>query len=200
MEELNDVYFDPEVDGAVKFVEGTFPAYISALKLVYLKPKDNGSGYMRCDAEDPDAVLMISDYMFKISEEAGTMTADDPETKKKISCEHMVGKEFGPAAYVIPTLNLSGSDEDRWKNGEYINYHERLGIEFPTKKIDGKKVKQLAKVEEDDVFGIPVWITLKPEKDKTDPEKSYMKVFIIKLREGVERLTREKAEEDELPF
>ena len=197
MEETN-VYFNPETDGPTKYYEGTFPAHIVDLELIGLMKTDTG-GYARCEHNNPDTELVISEITFKIAQEINNMTVEDPDTGEQTCPSSMAGKEFKPGQYVIPALNMKPGDEG-WKNGKYIQFFENLGIEFPTKKIDKVEVKQVAKVELEDVYGLPVMITLNREKDKNDPEKSYMKVFAVNPWADGKQVTKEEMEEDDLPF
>jgi hypothetical protein len=160
--------YDPETDRLVPFTEGVYPAHIVALDKKDLKGDGN----------------LLFDYTFKIAPEAVKVTVKDPETGQNIPARHMVGKKFNMARTKGVWLNPFVGKDDAWKNANYVEFHEKIGIEMPRDK-DG--AIEIMEVEHEDVLGMPVAIELKWEKAK-DGDKKYMKVFsVIPWKRGVRK-------------
>jgi len=179
----NPPVYNPEKDGEQKLYEGDYPAHISSLE---------------CKTYNDSTVY---DYKFKIATEAHSMTIDDPETKETVPLSNMVGKEFNLGRDASVWLNPNPGDNDGWKNRKYIEFHTDVcGLKFPTKTIEDVEVVTLQEVEIQDVFGIPVIITLAYEFRKDDKTKKYMKVVKVTPWDAGKRISKEDAEENDLPF
>lgn len=119
-------------------------------------------------------------------------------------CTHLKDKKFRDNGYFVFLDSSSGS-----KNAKYFELLESLNIELATDKVDGKEVKKLVLIEEDDVIGLPVQIKLKRETYITSATKhlppseqekrSVFKVNTIKEWKGGKKVEVEELEQD-VPF
>ena len=119
-------------------------------------------------------------------------------------CSHLKDKKFRDNGFFVFLDSSSGS-----KNSRYFELLENLNIELATDKVDGKEVKKLVLIEEDDVVGLPVQIRLKKETYITSATKhlppseqekrSAFKVSTIKTWEGGKKVQVEELEQD-VPF
>ena len=119
-------------------------------------------------------------------------------------CSHLKDKKFRDNGFFVFLDSSSGS-----KNSRYFELLENLNIELATDKVDGKEVKKLVLIEEDDVVGLPVQIRIKRETYITSATKhlppseqekrSAFKVSTIKTWEGGKKVQVEELEQD-VPF
>ena len=119
-------------------------------------------------------------------------------------CSHLKDKKFKDNGFFV-FLDSSSSS----KNSRYFELLENLNIELATDKVDGKEVKKLVLIEEDDVVGLPVQIRLKRETYITSATKhlppseqekrSVFKVNTIKEWKGGKKVEVEELEQD-VPF
>jgi hypothetical protein len=181
-----EILFDPEEDGKEKpTLLGTFPAHIV--------------GYLEGTANNASIPYNVK---FKIAPEAKEMkginwkdkTEKDPEGVE-VPADYMVGREVRSVGI---WLNPDPKPTDRWKNRDYVNFLEAIGIELKTVEKDGKKFQSLVTLEEHEVIGRPCMITVKLENDKR-PEMSgrqYPKAFSFQVWDGGERIDVTEDEED----
>lgn len=175
--------YNPETDAPPKFYPGVYPAYISGFEL--FQPATTTSA--------------VCKFKYRIAEEANGIEVTDPDTGKKVVPLTMIGKEFEMSRDASIWFNSQPIEGDEWKNANYIEFVEGvLGLTFPRKLVGKTEVVEIQEIEDEDVIGIPVWVTLNHEVDKKT-EKKYMKVFDVKPWD-VPRKTKNELEEDSLPF
>ena len=124
--------------------------------------------------------------------------------QKVANCSHLKDRVFQDNGYFIFTDTTSAS-----KNRRYFELLDNLEVKCEEANVDGRKVKKLVLVEEDDVVGKPVLITVKRHEFVTSETKhlsqdqqerrSTFKVKNVSLwKEGT---ALEPAElEDDVPF
>tara|TARA_R100001530_G_scaffold14213_2_gene12899 strand:- start:682 stop:1320 length:639 start_codon:yes stop_codon:yes gene_type:complete len=129
---------------------------------------------------------------------------DGDGSPSSVTCSHLKGRTYKDNGFFVFLNSESGS-----KNSRYFDLLDGLGIKCDTDKIDGKEVKKLVLIEEEDVVGKPVYVSLKREQYVTAATKhlppheqetrSTFKVKTVKTWEGGESITPSEIE-DEVPF
>ena len=82
------------------------------------------------------------------------------------TCEHLKGREFRDNGFFIFTDSTSSS-----KNRRYFELLDNLKVKCEEAKVDGQTIKKLVLIEEDDVVGKPVMITVKRTEYVTSETK-----------------------------
>ena len=106
-------------------------------------------------------------------------------------------------------MNIFLNSSSASKNDRYFGLLENLGIELKTDKVDGKDVKKLILIEEEDVIGTPVKVNVKRETYITaatkhlppneQEQRSTFKVAIVKTWQGGVKLSEDEMDSD-VPF
>ena len=86
--------------------------------------------------------------------------------QKVTSCAHLRDKVFYDSGYFIFTDTSSAS-----KNRRYFELLDKLNVKCDETSVEGKKVKKLVLIEENDVVGKPVLITIKRHEYVTSDTK-----------------------------
>ena len=76
--------------------------------------------------------------------------------QKEESCDHLLGRTFYDNGWFVFTTSQSAS-----KNERYFSLLAKLGVKCKEQSVDGKKIKKLVLLEEDDVVGTPVMVDVK---------------------------------------
>ena len=82
------------------------------------------------------------------------------------TCEHLKGREFQDNGHFIFTDTTSST-----KNRRYFELLDKLEVNCEETSVEGNKVKQLVLIEEDDVVGKPVIVTIKRTEFVTSETK-----------------------------
>jgi len=167
MEILENVFFDPEVDGKPRtsFLVGTFPAHIVAYE-----PGDDINGSI------PNNITVQFDDSIK-----GLTGVDYRNDNKEVPADHMAGKELRSIAF---WLTKNPGEGEGWKNTRYNQMAEAMGFELPD---DGNGKKMQIKLNEVDLLGLPCLVDVKLEKSKNNGNL-YPKVFNLTLWEDGEKI------------
>ena len=120
------------------------------------------------------------------------------------TCDHLKDRIFRDNGWFIFTSSGSSSKNDR-----YFKLIETLGVKCKEEQVDGKTVKKLVLLEESDVVGLPVWVTVRRKEFITsetkhlppsEQEKRHtFEVFQVDPREDGTRLTSDEVDND-VPF
>lgn len=160
MEKLNTFFDESEVGQTI--LQGTFPMHV-----------------IKVDVGEAVKGSIPYNLTFKIAKEAGKFKGSNPKTGEEELAEGMVGREVRSIGV---WLNPNPGPGESWRNNRYVALIEATGITLEEVNQNGKKVKQLVKVEELDLLGKPILGEIKPEVDKRDKDKpaveqrSYQKV------------------------
>lgn len=192
--------------------EGAYPAHITGLNH---KEVDTRSG--------PAIVVNMT---FKIAEQAGHLSQNlwkmngfnyvrDEENNRvpaingdgeqlTAPCTHMVGKTYYDNGWFIFTESQSGG-----KNEKYFGLLETLGVKVEEITVNDKSVKKLVLIEEGDVVGKPVIVTLNKHEFITSETKNLpseqqekrttFKVKALQMWKDGPEISADELEED-IPF
>jgi len=178
MEDLG-VLYDPINDGQEKTtLLGVFPAHI-----VGFKEGDKYKGSIPYNVT------------FKIAPEAAELTGTNwkSESNEDISADYMPGREVRSKGI---WLNPDPKPEERWKNRDYRNFLEAIGIELKMVEKSGQKYESLVTLEEAEALGRPCLVTIKLENDKRDPDRKFPKVFGVQSWDNGDRIDVTEDEPD----
>jgi len=190
MPEEVGVLFDPEEDGKPKpILTGTFPAHITGYK------EGNAvNGSIPYNVEFKIAkVVGEKDSEFKgVNWQA--VSQDNP-SGEEVDASYMAGRTVRSIGI---WFNPDPKPEERWKNRDYVNFLESIGIELPETEQGGKKYKTLVTLEESEAIGRPCIVTIRLESDKRagKSDNKYPKVFSVQTWEDGKRIDVTEGEED----
>jgi hypothetical protein len=172
------VLFDPIKDGEEKpTLLGVFPAHIVGYK--------EGNKYKSS---------IPYNVTFKIAPEAAELTGTNWKQKdEETSADYMPGREVRSVGI---WLNPDPKPEERWKNRDYRNFLEAIGIELKTIEKGGQKFESLVTLEEAEALGRPCLVNIKLEKDKREADRVYPKVFGVQSWDNGERIDVTEDEPD----
>ena len=207
--ELENVLFDiNKKEAFVPVEEGTYFAHISELTTKEMNTKAGPAiivnmGYTlddKCATLDQPAYEMVG-YKHRLDVNGKKIPLLDSDGEQKlIPCTHLPGKKFYDNGFFIFTNNESAN-----KNSKYFKLLDSLGIEL--EEVNG--MKKLVLVEEEDVIGLPVQITLETHtyvtRDTKDlpveqqEKRSLLKANEVTSWEDGERISQEELDDD-VPF
>ena len=193
--------------------EGTYPAHVSKLSIREGVPTKAGEAIVvnmeyKIAPEVEECfqqVFQMEGYEYVKDKDGNKIhLLDGDGSPSSVKCSHLKGRTYKDNGFFIFLNSSSGS-----KNARYFEVLDQLGIELETDKVDGKEVKKLVLIEEEDVIGKPVNIVLKREEYITAATKhlppneqerrSVFKVQTIKAWEGGESISQEEMDDD-VPF
>lgn len=175
MKQSEGAVYNPEKDGTPKKYRGLVPAHCIKFEIKYYGEQSIFNLYWRVNEEAANLPLSIIEF--------------DKTTGKIKEIE-----EAKPHLEIIGTEQKSGTfyhpnpdEKNRWKNRDYFELLEALGIELPQDE-DGNYI--LAEIEEEDVIGMPalIMLDLVPNKDK---DRAYQNVVKFLSWENGVRLNPE---------
>tara|TARA_Y100000310_G_C20662711_1_gene805666 strand:+ start:558 stop:1193 length:636 start_codon:yes stop_codon:yes gene_type:complete len=143
--------------------EGTYPAHIASLntKDVHTKAGEaivvNMTYKIADEAADMTQQLYQTEgYKFVRNNDGDRIPLQNGKGKPKtVSCGHIVGRTFYDNGWFIFTQGSSSG-----KNRRYFELLDKLGVECTEEEVDGKTHKKLVLLEEGDVIGKPVQVTI----------------------------------------
>ena len=158
-----DATFDPDSKWR-PIEEGLYPAHIAS---VVHKDVDTRAGeaivvnmtYKVADAvSDVDQPLWKMDgYKYQKDTSGNRIPVTNGNGEQAVaSCSHLKDKVFYDNGYFIFTDTSSAS-----KNRRYFELLDKMDVKCEETSIEGKKVKKLVLIEEEDVVGKPVLISVK---------------------------------------
>tara|TARA_R100001480_G_C4689496_1_gene175950 strand:+ start:115 stop:750 length:636 start_codon:yes stop_codon:yes gene_type:complete len=168
-----DATFDPS-NKWMPIEEGTYPAHIKSLSTKEINTRAGEAIVVNMEYKVADEVSSITQNVWKMDgykyqkDTNGNripVTNGDGE-QKVVSCSHLRDKVFQDNGHFIFTDTSSAS-----KNRRYFELLDNLGVKCSEANVEGKKVKKLVLVEEDDVVGKPVLITVQRHQFVTSETK-----------------------------
>jgi|TARA_Y100000310_G_scaffold330863_1_gene403297 hypothetical protein len=161
--ELENAMFNPE-DKPKRVEEGTYPTHIASLQTKDVNTRAGNAivvnmTYKVADevADQTQPMWEMDGYKYVIGEDGQKIPVKNGDgEQKQESCDHLIGRTFYDNGWFVFTTTSSAS-----KNERYFNLLDKLGIKCKEQQIEGKKVKKLVLLEEGDVLGKPVMVTVK---------------------------------------
>ena len=207
-----DAVFDPASTWK-PIEEGTYPAHIKSLTTKEVMTKKAGPAivvnmtYVVADeaADYDQPVFEMDGFNYKRDNDNNRIPVTNGDGEQlTIDCGHLVGKNLWDNGWFIFTDSQSGS-----RNKRYFELLGNLNVKVEEQMLGDKKVKKLVLIEEKDVVGKPVLVTIqRQEYITTDtrhlpPEqqerRTSFKVFSLSPWENGETLSSDELEED-VPF
>ena len=206
-----DATFDPDSKWR-PIEEGLYPAHIAS---VVHKDVDTRAGeaiVVNMTYKVADAVSDVNQPLWKMD---GYKYVTDTEGNRipeirtdgeqaTASCDHLKDRIFRDNGWFIFTSGSSSSKNDR-----YFKLLKNLGIKCKEEQVDGKTVKKLVLLEDSDVVGLPVKVTVRRKEFVTsetkhlppsEQEKRHtFEVFQVDPWEDGIRLTSDEVDND-VPF
>ena len=173
MTKIIDATFDPSKSWQ-PIEEGVYPAHIKALSSREVQTRAGEAivvnmKYKVADevTEQEQDVWEMDGYKYVKDNSGNRVPVMNSDGKQAVSpCSHLKGREFQDNGFFVFTSSQSSS-----KNRRYFELLDNLGISCEETDIDGNKVKQLVLIEEDDVVGKPVMVTIKRQEFVTSETK-----------------------------
>ena len=206
-----DATFDPSSKWK-PIQEGVYPAHIKSLetKEVNTRAGDAIGVNMRYRVADEvvkytQPVWKMDGYKYLTDDDNNKIPVNNGSGKQQEeTCEHLKGREFQDNGFFVFTDSSSSS-----KNRRYFELLDNLQVSCAETSVDGKKVKKLVLLEDEDVVGKPVMVTVKRQEFVTyetkhlppdqQERRSTFKVFNVNLWEDGQTLESDELEED-VPF
>jgi len=154
--------------------EGTYPAHIKSLSTKEVQTKAGEAivvnmTYRVADevSKETQPVWKMDGYQY-VKDTAGNRVpvTNGSGIQEISSCDHLKGREFKDGGFFIFTESSSSS-----KNRRYFELLDNLKVNCEEAKVDGQIVKKLVLIEEDDVVGKPVMVTVKRTEYVTSETK-----------------------------
>jgi hypothetical protein len=205
-----DATFDPESKWR-PIEEGVYPAHIATVSHRELDTRAGEAIVVNMTYKVDGAVKHTDQPLWKMD---GYKYVKDtngnriPQTvngeQTFISCEHLKDRIFKDNGWFIFTSSSSSS-----KNARYFELLDNLGIKCKEEQVNGKSTKRLVLLEETDVVGLPVHVTVSRKEFVTaetkhlppsEQEKRHtFEVIQVKPWENGERLSSDEVSTD-VPF
>ena len=202
-----DATYDPS-NKWTPIEEGTYPAHITSLSTREMNTRAGEAIIVNMTYKVNEAVSKVEQNLWEmdgynyVKDSSGNrvpvMNGDGEQATS--SCSHLKDRLFYDNGFFIFTDTSSAS-----KNSRYFSLLENLGIKCE----DDKGIKKLVLLEEDDVIGKPVHVTVKRQEYVTKETKdlpfeqqekrSTFKVADLELWENGPALSEEELQED-VPF
>jgi len=168
-----DATFDPS-DKWMPIEEGTYPAHIKSLSTKEMNTRAGEAIIVNMEYKVADEVSSSTQdvwkmdwYKYQKDTDGNRIPVTNGNGEQKVtSCAHLRDKVFYDNGYFIFTDTSSAS-----KNRRYFELLDKLNVKCDEANVEGKKVKKLVLIEEDDVVGKPVLITVKKHEYVTSDTK-----------------------------
>tara|TARA_X000001382_G_scaffold99193_1_gene73668 strand:- start:295 stop:879 length:585 start_codon:yes stop_codon:yes gene_type:complete len=191
---MENTFYDQSSDGVIPIVPGIYPAHVSSFEGREIGTKLGTQKVFNIEFQIADAVdkMEIQKHEYVDDALVGVEVDGKPQ---KISASFMKGKRFKSVGI---WLTENPADGEGWRNRNYVNFFQSLGVQFPT--TDDGKVK-LAEVEEQDVIGLPAFVKLDKEfYEKDGEQRSSWKAFSATSWADGERLSADEVSGEDVPF
>jgi len=162
--------YNPKTDGIPVKYRGMVPAHCVKFEITHYGEQSIFNLYWRINEEAVSIPLSIVEF----DKTVGKVI----QTEEAIPRQEVIGSEHKSSTFYHPNPD----EKSRWKNRDYFDLLEALGIELPQ---DENGNYMLAEIEEEDVLGMPalVMLDLVPNKDK---DRAYQNIVkILQWEEGV---------------
>ena len=168
-----DATFDPS-DKWMPIEEGTYPAHIKSLSSKEINTRAGEAIVVNMEYKVADEVSSITQdiwkmdgYKYQKDTDGNRIPVTNGNGEQKVAnCSHLKDRVFQDNGYFIFTDTTSAS-----KNRRYFELLDNLEVKCEEANVDGRKVKKLVLVEEGDVVGKPVLITVKRHEFITSETK-----------------------------
>ena len=207
--EIDAIYNPSDVWKPVE--EGEYPAHVTTLSTREVNTKAGPAIVVNMEykiaeevSECKQDLYEMNGYDYVMKNENKVPIMDIHGDHSQSDCSHLKDRIFKDNGFFV-FLNSSSAS----KNARYFGLLENLGIELKTDKVDGKDVKKLILIEEEDVIGTPVKVNVKRETYITaatkhlppneQEQRSTFKVAIVKTWQGGVKLSEDEMDSD-VPF
>jgi len=187
--------------------EGTYPAHITSLSTKEMNTRAGEAIIVNMTYKVNEAVEKVEQsvwemdgYNYKKDNKGDKIPVMENGSQKVIPCTHLKDRDFYDNGFFIFTDTSSAS-----KNSRYFQLLTNLGIKCE----DDNGIKKLVLIEEEDVIGTPVHITVKRQEYVTadtkhlpfdeQEKRTTFKVSEVKKWENGPTLTTDELEDD-VPF
>jgi len=161
--ELESAVYDPD-DRPKRVEEGVYPAHISSLETKDVNTRAGQAivvnmTYKVADevADQNQPMWEMDGFKYVLDEDKNKIPVMNGSGKQmEESCDHLLGRTFYDNGWFVFTTSQSAS-----KNERYFSLLDKLGVKCKEQNVEGKKIKKLVLLEEDDVVGTPVMVTVK---------------------------------------
>ena len=161
--ELESAVYNPD-DRPKRVEEGVYPAHIASLETKDVNTRAGQAivvnmTYKVADevADQTQPMWEMDGYKYVLDQDSNKIPVMNGSGKQmEESCDHLLGRTFYDNGWFVFTTSQSAS-----KNERYFSLLDKLGVKCKEQNIDGKKVKKLVLLEEDDVVGQPVMVNVK---------------------------------------
>ena len=206
-----DATYDPS-NKWMPIEEGEYPAHITSLRSKEITTRAGEAIVVNMEYKVADEVSSTTQkvwkmdgYKYQVDTDGNKIPVTNGNGEQEVAkCDHLKDKVFLDNGYFIFTEGSSSS-----KNKRYFELLDNLGVDCGEVKADGKKVKKLVLLEDSDVIGKPVIITVKRHEFVTSETKhlspdqqerrSTFKVARVSPWENGEQLEAAELESD-VPF
>ena len=201
-----DAIFDP-TSQFVPISEGTYPAHITSLTSKEVNTRAGAAIVVNMQYKVADEVEEIEQalyemdgYNYKLNNSGNRIPVMNGEGQAKTKCLHLKGKTFYDNGFFVFTDTSSAS-----KNSRYFQLLEGLEIKCE----DDEGIKKLVLIEEEDVIGKAVMVTVKKSQYVTKEtrdlpvneqvKRSTFKVAIVDKWNGGKDISQDEIDDD-VPF
>ena len=161
--ELESAVYDPD-DRPKRVEEGVYPAHIASLETKDVNTRAGQAivvnmTYKVADevADQTHPMWEMDGFKYVLDEDKNKIPVmNGSGQQKEESCDHLLGRTFYDNGWFVFTTSQSAS-----KNERYFSLLDKLGVKCKEQSVDGKKIKKLVLLEEDDVVGTPVMVDVK---------------------------------------
>ena len=174
--ELESAVYDPN-DRPKRVEEGVYPAHIASLETKDVNTRAGQAIVVNMTYKVADEVAdqtqpqwEMDGFKYVLDESNEKIPVMNGGKQAEESCDHLIGRTFYDNGWFVFTTSQSSS-----KNERYFSLLDKLGVKCKEQQVDGKKVKRLVLLEEDDVLGKPVLVTVKRQSYITKETKELPK-------------------------
>jgi hypothetical protein len=154
--------------------EGSYPAHVKSISSREINTRAGEAIVVNMRYKIADEVTETTQLVWQMdgfnyvkdSEGDRVPVTNGSGDQETTTCEHLKGREFQDNGHFIFTDTSSST-----KNRRYFELLDKLEVDCEETSIEGNKVKQLVLIEEDDVVGKPVIVTIKRTEFVTSETK-----------------------------
>ena len=154
--------------------EGSYPAHVKSISSREINTRAGEAIVVNMRYKIADEVTETTQLVWQMdgfnyvkdSEGNRVPVTNGSGDQETTTCEHLKGREFQDNGHFIFTDTSSST-----KNRRYFELLDKLEVDCEETSIEGNKVKQLVLIEEDDVVGKPVIVTIKRTEFVTSETK-----------------------------
>ena len=193
MKTLDVTYNESENRGFKPIIPGEYPAHVTSLTEREVKTKAGLATVFNLTYTVSDeakkmtqTVYEMDGYNIRIDDNGKKVIVTNGDGKpEKTDCGFISGRKFRDNGFFCFT-----EKEGSTKNGRYFNLLQSLNVNLEEIEVDGKTVRKLALIEEEDVIGQPVTVRLQQQEyvthetrdlpEEEQEKRKAWKVFTVK--------------------